>query len=250
MLTRQLPLSVGLALAAASCVPAPQVVSETPLSIQLFEGGYVEGRWAYQDQSTFPLPEPPMAVAALGDQLWAAFPYQLLLYREGIASQSLPLPGVPSFVRASPGLVVGLGSTLYRPDQGQLPYPALDAAAVGPATYWVNSQGLYQGSRRLIAGSFHRLLVRGEQLVALSPQGQIRLWPSEDTFQAEQPILDALWANDLYLLTPRGVTRYTPNGLWLGFLAGSFQAIQSHGPDLTLLAGRQVIRISPSLEVR
>lgn len=239
-----------LALSLAGCAPSTQSPAAQPVPTALIEGGHLEGRWVHLDGQTFPLPEPPLAIAAQDNQVWAVYPYQLLVYRDGVPSQSLALPGLPTFVRVSPGVVVGLGSSLFRPDQGPLPYPALDAVAQGTATYWVNAQGLYLGSRRLLEGSFGRLLARGGQLAALSPQGRVQLWPSGDSFETRQPLIDALWPNDLYLLTAQGVLRYTPEGLRLGFLAGRFSAIASKGSDLLLLQDKQVIEVSAALEVR
>jgi hypothetical protein len=239
-----------LALTLAGCAPSAQNPASPPRPTALIDGGHLEGRWVYQAEQTFPLPETPLAVAAQGTQVWAAYPYQLLVFRDGVPSQSLALPGLPTFVRVSPGVVVGLGSSLFRPDQGQLPYPALDAVVQGTATYWVNARGLYLGSRLLLEGSFVRLLARGGQLAALSPQGRVQLWPNGDSFDLGQPLIDAIWPNDLYLLTPQGVARYSPGGLRLGFLGGNFLAIQSNGSDLLLLQERQVIEVSPTLEVR
>lgn len=236
---------LALLLLLAGCAPATQGGA-----LLLVSGGTIEGRWVQLGLEQFPLPEAPLAADAAEGLLYAAFPYQLLLYRGVNLEQSLALPGVPTFVRATPKPIVGLGQQVFRPDQGVLPYPATDALAVGNNTYWTNGQELFLGNRSLAKGAFIKLLSSGDNLAALTQDGLVAFWPSQNRFSTNLTLTNGVWLRDLYLLSPQGVTRYSPNGLQIGFRAGTFEAIAADGDGLLLMQNQQILRLGPSLEAR
>ena len=89
----------------AACAPLPEGPG-LPYPGGFVRGSVVEGRF----QAI--LPGAPLLVDADAEALYAAYPYQLLEVRAGKV-QSLPLPGVPRFLRARPGLAVGLEGAVH-----------------------------------------------------------------------------------------------------------------------------------------
>ena len=109
----------------AACAPLPEGPG-LPYPGGFVRGSVVEGRF----QAI--LPGAPLLVDADAEALYAAYPYQLLEVRAGKV-QSLPLPGVPRFLRARPGLAVGLEGGVH--DGGE----ALVALAAEALDYTVET---------------------------------------------------------------------------------------------------------------
>lgn len=162
------PFALGglclLALAACAPLEAPE---GRPWP---YPGGFVRGRLV-EGRFSLVLPAPPLLVDADGTAFYAAYPYQLLVYREGFP-ESLPLPGIPRFMRAQPGLAVGLGEGVWTA-QGLKPYRAQDALLTPEGLYWVDGRALYREGERLRAGPFTRLAPYGEGVVALGEEAYL-----------------------------------------------------------------------------
>lgn len=168
------------------------------------EGGLVKGRFQVV------LPGVPLFLDADEKALYAAYPYELLRY-EGLALESLPLPGVPTFLRARPGLAVGLGQAVYT-ERGLLPYPARDAALTEEGLFWVGEKGLHLGSTLLEEGDFRQVVAWAGQVVALGreayfhPEGRrVPLPAPPEGAEATACGVAFLAGGRLYLLRETGV---------------------------------------------
>ncbi|AEB12180.1 hypothetical protein [Marinithermus hydrothermalis] len=235
----------GLGLALGAC--APSLTQPTAPSL-LVPGGRIEGGWAVLERLTFPLAGPPLAADRSGGTLYAAYPFQLLAYREGQLVEALPLPGVPRFVRARPALVVGLEQGLFVPERGLLELPAQDAVRREDGVFWVGREGFWRGRARLVQGAF-RAVAGNDRFVFALGETAYR-FPDGLTFPLPAGWRAAGLAEDLYLLTPEGVVRLSPEGLELDRLEGTFDALAVDASGVWLLAGNRVIRLSLSLEER
>ncbi|MCS7068238.1 MAG: hypothetical protein NZN28_06360 [Meiothermus sp.] len=219
----------------AACAPEP--TASPPSEPVLVEGGVVEGRFVRAAGLQLALPSPTPHVARNGETLLAAYPYQLLVYRNGFIQDSLPLPGVPTFVRARPLPLVGLDDRLFVPGQGSRLYKARDALHTPEGVYWLDEQGVSLERRRLAEGRYSFLAAGERYVYALGPEA-LRL-PDRLRFPLPAGVKAAVVLEDLYVLTPQGLFRLSPEGLRLGFRAGVFSGLQSDGVYLyTLEAGR------------
>lgn len=142
----------------AACVPLAAQPPLLPYPGGFARGGLLEGRFAGA------LPGTPLFLDANEEALYAAYPYQLWVLRER-GAESLPLPGLPRFLRASPKVAVGLGEAVWT-EAGLFPYPAQDAA-YGEALYWVGKGGLYRESALLQEGTFTQVVLWERRPVAL-----------------------------------------------------------------------------------
>ncbi|SDF02913.1 hypothetical protein SAMN04488243_12115 [Thermus arciformis] len=158
----QARLGWGLALALAACAPLAGQAPLLPYPGGFAQGGVVSGRFAVA------LPGTPLFLDADEKALYAAYPYQLLVYEEG-GLKSLPLPGVPRFLRASPRPVVGLEGAIWT-EEGLYPYSALDALLMEEGLYHVDGRGLYREGRRLKAGGFRQVVAWEGRVVALGEE--------------------------------------------------------------------------------
>ncbi|RDI96544.1 hypothetical protein DV704_01630 [Meiothermus sp. QL-1] len=235
-----------LGLGLAACAPQPQAPAPGPPL--LIEGGVVVGRTVRAAGLTLALPGPPQAVARNGPTLLVAYPFQLLIYQDGFLRESLPLPGVPSFVRARPLPLVGLPDRLFAPGLGTLPYRAKDALRTTLGVYWLGEEGVYLERRLLRQGRFSFLAASESYVYAFGAEG----WRLPDGLRIPLPgpVRAAVVLDELYVLGPEGLYRLSLEGLRLGFLPGGFEGLESDGDYLyTLQEGRLlVLRRDLSLE--
>ncbi|AEV16091.1 hypothetical protein TCCBUS3UF1_10460 [Thermus sp. CCB_US3_UF1] len=194
----------ALPLLLAACAPLQAQAPLLSYPGGFAQGGLVGGRFPAA------LPGPPLFLDADGQALYAAYPYQLLVLREG-RLESLPLPGLPRFLRASPRLVLGLGNAVYT-EAGLLPYPALDGVLTEGGLYWVGREGLYLEGRLLRPGRFTQVVAWEGRVVALGevalflPEGQSQPLPEPPRkAQASACGVAALLGSRLYLVRPEGV---------------------------------------------
>ncbi|GAA6756013.1 hypothetical protein Thermus77420_14890 [Thermus thalpophilus] len=186
-----------------ACAPLRATPPALPYPGGFARGGLVEGRF----QAI--LPSPPLFLDADREALYAAYPYQLLVLREG-SLESLPLPGVPRFLRASPRLAVGLGEAVWTPG-GLLPYPAKDAFLSDEGLYWVGQEGVYR-ERTLLQRGRYTQVVAWEGAVALGEEAFFH--PEGRTLPLPAPVLKAqagdcgvvaLMGERVYLVRKEGV---------------------------------------------
>ncbi|WP_018112507.1 hypothetical protein [Thermus igniterrae] len=187
----------------SACAPLQAPPPALPYPGGFVQGGLVAGRFQVA------LPGTPLFLDANGNTLYAAYPYQLLVYREG-RLESLPLPGTPRFLRASPRLVVGLGEGVFT-EGGLLPYPAQDAALTEGGLYWVGREGLYLENTLLRRGRFQQVVALEGQVVALGeeafffPEGQSLPLP-HPVRKAQAGACGAVALLDrVYLVGPKGL---------------------------------------------
>jgi hypothetical protein len=240
MIKRQLALMVLL----AGC--APQAGNATPTTM-LVPGGVIEDSWAKLPGYTVALPGAPLAADFDGELLAVAYPYQLMLFRNGDTGQASPLPGVPKFVHVTPRVVVGLEDSLYLPGKATFPYAANDAIARADGVFWVDSVGLHRNAELIYAGDFERLAGNDELIWAVGEKGVV--YPELEEFSLPGPVQDLSFYEDLYLLTPAGLYRLDRHGEVLNFRAGSFTGVRA-GAQGVLALGQQVNEFSRRLDPR
>ncbi len=238
----------------SACAPAPASGEKT--NVLLVAGGVVEGSWARLGSLQFALPGAPVVAAAKGDALFAAYPYQLLIYRGGVPEDSIPLSGVPRFIKVWPQLVVGLETTspyglseasLFLPGKGTFPYAALDAVANHQGTYWLDGKALRFEDRVLEAGAFKWVVGDEDFVFAVSAKEMFSYPGSHRVSLPAEPQAVAL-AQDIYLLTKDGVYQLSRNGLMINFLKGSFTALAVDEKNVYLLENGRLVKATLSLE--
>lgn len=222
----------ALALLALLSACAPLQATAPVLS---YPGGFAEGGWV-TGRFFVALPGPPLLLDADQQSLYAAYPYQLLIYRDGYW-QSLPLPGIPRFLRASSGkVVVGLGEGVYTEEEF-LPYPARDAAWSHEGLFWVGEKGLYREATLLRPGAFPQVVALDTGVVALGqeayfyPEGL--LLPLPQVVRKAQPGacgVVALMEGWVYLVRPEGAKP-----------VAEAQDFAAWGETLYLTPGRRVV---------
>ncbi|WP_114313291.1 hypothetical protein [Thermus caldifontis] len=198
-LTALLPLTL-----LPACAPLQAPPPVLPYPGGFVQGGLVTGRFQVA------LPGPPLFLDADASSLYAAYPYQLLVYRDG-QWESLPLPGVPQFLRASGGKgVVGLGEAVYA-EGNLLPYPARDGVWTQEGLFWVGKSGLFREGELLRQGAFQQVVVWEKRVVALGeeayfyPDGQrLPLPHPARKAQAGSCGVVALMGNRVYVVRPEG----------------------------------------------
>lgn len=221
----------------AACAPQPQLPASPATEPILIEGGLVEGRLVRAVGLQLALPNPTPLVARSGETLLAAYPFQLLVYRNGFIQDSLPLPGVPTFVRAKPLPLVGLADRLFVPGLGTLLYKANDALRTKEGVYWLDDEGLNLERRRLAEGRFN-FLAAGERYLYAFGREALRL-PDNNRIPLPAGVRAAVVLDDLYVLAAEGIFRLSLEGLRLGFRAGAFSGLETDGTYLyTLESGR------------
>jgi hypothetical protein len=191
----------------AACVPQAQGPL-LPYPGGFARGGLVEGRFSLA------LPGTPLFLDASEEALYAAYPYQLLVYRES-RLESLPLPGVPRFLRASPGPVVGLEGGVWT-ESAFYPYPALDALLTEEGLYRVDSKGLYRDGTLLLPGAFRQVVAWEGWVVALGEEA--RFYPEGPILPLPKPVRKAqagtcgvvALLEELYLVRPEGLRPLGP----------------------------------------
>ncbi len=238
-------LLAGLGLALGACAPRATQPSAPSL---LVPGGRIEGGWVILEHLTFPLAGPPLAADRAQDTLYAAYPFQLLTYQGDQLTEALPLPGVPRFVRARPALVVGLEQGLFVPGRGLIELQAQDAVRREDGVFWVGAGGFWRERTQITQGAF-RAVVGNDRFVFALGKAAYR-FPDGLTFPLPARWRAAGLAEDLYLLTPEGVVRLSPEGLEVGRFAGAFDALAVDSSGVWLLTGDRVVRLSLSLEER
>lgn len=222
----------------AACAPQTQTpASPAPI---LIEGGVVEGRMVRAGGLQLALPSPTPWVARNGPILLAAYPFQLLIYQNGFIQDALPLPGVPTFIRAKPRPLVGLEDRLFVPGLGSLAYKAKDALSTPEGVYWLDEEGLYLERRRLAEGRFAFLAANKDYVYAFAREA-LRL-PDRLRVPLPAGVRAAVVLDELYVLTPEGLHRLSLEGLRLGFRAGNYSGLETDGTYLyTLESGRLLI---------
>jgi len=186
----------------AACAPQAQGPL-LPYPGGFARGGLVEGRFSLA------LPGTPLFLDASEEALYAAYPYQLLIYKED-RLQSLPLPGVPRFLRASPRLVVGLEGGVWT-ESAFYPYPAQDALLTEEGLYRVDGKGLYRDGALLLPGAFRQVVAWEGWVVALGEAAHF--YPAGPTLPLPRPVRKAqagtcgvvALLEGLYLLRPEGL---------------------------------------------
>jgi hypothetical protein len=232
-----------LLLLLSGCAPAVQSSGH----LLLVAGGLVEGRVAQLQQQTFLLPSAPLLAAAHSGILYAAYPYQLLVYTPGSPVQSLPLPGIPRFLHARPQPLVGLKGGLYRPGVGLLPYSARDGRATPLGIFWVSAKGFFLNQDQLASGDFRWVVAEGSEAIALSDHEAV-VYPSGLHFPLPTSPRAVALSQNLYLLGAQGLFALSPTGLEEAFYPGSFQGMTADHQGVYLLKDRQLIILSPQLE--
>jgi hypothetical protein len=191
--------TLGLLSACAPLAQAPLL----PYPGGFARGGWVEGRFAVA------LPGPPLFLDADEKALYAAYPYQLLVYREG-QLLSLPLPGVPRFLRAHPRPLVGLPGGIWT-EESFYPYPARDAVLTETGLYYVDAQGLHRERTLLRPGAFSQVVVWEGGVVALGEEAYF--YPEGRALPLPRPARKAqagacgvvALLDGLYLVRPEGL---------------------------------------------
>jgi hypothetical protein len=229
-----------LALLLTACPPPVQALPDPAITAPiLIEGGLVEGRLVRATGLHLALPNPPLAAARDGEIFLAAYPFLLLIYQHGFIRDSLPLPGVPTFVRAKPQPLVGFEDRLFVPELGTLMYRANDALRTREGVFWLDADGLNLDRRRIREGQFGLLAASQRYVYAFGREG----WRLPDNLRIPLPgaVQAAVVLDDLYVLTAEGIHRLSLEGLRLGFRAGKFSGLETDGTYLyTLEAGRLV----------
>jgi len=228
-----------LPLALAACAPQPRTGAETVL---LVPGGRIVGAWAELPEGAFPLPGPPLFADRAGGRLYLAYPYGLEVYQDGTLAASYPLPGVPTFLHARPGVVVGTTEGVFVPDRNLPPYPARDARW-REALWWTDGPA-HRDDQTLDPGPFRRVVADRKRVAFL---GREAYFPGGARFPLP-PFRDAeLWGS-LYLLTDEEVVRYAVSGAVLDRRRGRYLdlAVDATGVWLLDPQGRPV-HLDPDL---
>ncbi|MER3479400.1 MAG: hypothetical protein C4327_02675 [Meiothermus sp.] len=238
-------LTLGLAATLTAC--APQTSGSAAGPTLLIAGGVVQGRWVRLEGQPFALPAAPTLAAADGGVVYAAYPFQLLVYQGGNLINDLPLPGTPRFMQVRPRVVLGGDFGLFTPEGGRYPFQATDAVNTGRALYWVDGKALYAGSRKIADGSFNKVVGDEDYLLALTRREAYRV-PEGAWFALPAEARAVALAQDLYLLAPEGIYQLSRSGLRINFLAGAFTDLAADAQGVYALQGGQLIRLSFNLQ--
>ncbi|PZA07797.1 MULTISPECIES: hypothetical protein [unclassified Meiothermus] len=239
-------LAMGVAATLAACAPHSGAASKEPTL--LIAGGVVEGRWVRLGSQQFALPAAPVLAAADGETVYAAYPFQLLVYQSGLLKESLPLPGVPKFMQVRPKVVLGGDFGLFTPEGGRFALTASDAIHTSRGLYWVDGKALYAGYRKIADGSFDKIVGDEDYVVALTKREAYR-WPEGVWFPLPAEPSAVALADDLYLLTPEGIYQLSRSGLILRFLAGAFTDLAADAQGVYALRDGQLLRLSFDLQL-
>jgi hypothetical protein len=237
-----------LLLGLVACAPqlSPQVSpTDLPTEPKLLESGTWSGRSVKTGGLEISLPSAALAVAGNKETLWVAYPFQLLVYRNGFLQETLPLPGVPTFIKSAPLPVVGFADRLYVPGLGTLGFKAKDALHTRLGVFWLDEKGVSLERRRLVEGSFSVLAANQRYVYAFGREG-VRL-PDQARIPLPAPARAALVLDDLYILSETGIHRLTPEGLQLGFRPGLFSGLQSDGSRIYTLESGNLVGFSLDL---
>lgn len=238
-------LTLGLAVTLAAC--APQTGENASQPSLLIAGGVVEGRWVRLGSQQFALPAVPTLAAADGNLVYAAYPFQLLVYRNGNLEDNIPLPGTPKFMQVRPRVVLGGDFGVFTPEGGRFAFPATDAINTGRTLYWVDGKALYAGNRKITDGSFSKIVGDDAYLLALTKREVYRV-PEGVWFPLPAEPKAVALADDLYLLAPEGIYQLSRSGLRVNFLAGAFSDLAADEQGVYALQGGQLIRLSFNLQ--
>lgn len=237
-----------LALITASCAPQTQIPSVSANTAPiLIEGGVVEGRMVRAIGLQVALPNPTQSVARNGETLLAAYPFQLLIYQNGFLRDSLPLPGIPTFVRAKPLPLVGLEDRVFVPGLGTLLYKAKDALNTREGVFWLDGDGLNLDRRRLSEGRYSFLSASQRYVYAFGREA-LRI-PDNLRIPLPGTVSTAVVLDDLYVLTAEGIHRLSLEGLRLGFRAGRFSGLETDGAYLYALESGRLVTLRLNLDV-
>lgn len=245
--TSKLIAQCSLLIALGSCAPqtsSPQPESTTPV---LIEGGVVQGRVAQIGGALLAFPSAPLAVARNGEKVYAAYPYQLLAYQNNAISETIPLPGVPIFVRAKPQLLIGFSDRVYVPGRGTVAFKARDAINTKTGIFWLDDKGVNLERSQLTEGSFDFLTANQTYIYAMGKQA-VR-FPDYLRFALPNTALAAAVAGDLYVLTKEGIYHLTLEGLRLGFLAGNYSGLETDGDRVYTLQNGRLVTLSLDLRI-
>ena len=235
-----------LVLALASCAPVLQSQSRPSPAPLLVAGGLVQGGWANVDNEQFPLSGQPLAAAYASGRLYAAYPYQLQVYKNGTLEQSFSMTGTPTAIHTLPKPVVVMRQGLFLPGAGVFSYPAKDALSNSQGLWWVGRGGLWLGEKRIVQGEFQKVVGSDNIVIALG-RNQAAAYPSGERFPLPQGWLGVAFLKYLYVLTPTGVREFSKSGLELARTSGQFEAIRADGNGVWLLQGDRLLHLSLSL---
>lgn len=233
----------------AACMPQGQTsnLGTAATAPRLIEGGIVDGRIVRATNLSLALPSTPLAISRNGDSIYAAYPFQLLVYQNGFLRDSQPLPGVPRFVRAKPEVVVGTEDRLYVPGQGSFPYKAQDAVETRYGLFWLDGKGLNLGKDRISEGNYS-FLAAGDQYTYAFSGDALRL-PDQTRIPLPAPVKAAVVLDNLYVLTPAAIYKLSPEGLQLGSIKGSFEGLEADPNTIYTLQDGALVRLNLNLEV-
>ena len=241
MRAKLLPLLLAAVLSA--CAPV-STGGERPKT-RLLPGGLVREGWVELGSEAYPLPGTPLLADAVGERVFAAYPYELLELYKGELVATHPLPGVPRFLHASPELVVGLAGGVWTTSSGLLPYPARDARLKGGELWWTDGAA-HRGRRALEAGGYRLVVADGERVAFL---GERAFFPGGESFPLPEFRRAELFG-DLYLLTDRALVRMSPGGVELDRLPGEFLDLRANEDGVWLLTkGEELLHLDHDLEV-
>ena len=230
-----------LLLLLAGCAPR---AAETG-AVLLVPGGRIVGAWAELDGG-FPLPAPPLFADYKDHRLYVAYPYELDVFEEGELSGIYDLPGLPRFLHARPGLVLGTDQGLFTEDAGILPYAAKDARRAQGQTYWLDLHGRpYRNETRLSEESFRSVVADGTQVAFLGQEA----WVLEGERFSLPDYQKAALLEDLYLLTDDAVLRYDLHGFMLKSRRGRYRDLAVDQSGVWLLdAENRLVHLDFDLE--
>lgn len=232
----------------AACMPQNQAgLGTSDNKPVLIEGGVVEGRIVQAAGMDLALPSPPLALSRNGDTLYAAYPFQLLIYQNGFLRDSQPLPGVPRFVHSKPLPVVATEDRLYLPGQGSYGYKAKDAVATRYGLFWLDDKGLNLDRTRISEGSFNFLAASPQWAYAFA--GDALRLPDQTRIPLPAPAKAAVVLENLYVLTPSAIYKLSPEGLQLGSIKGIFEGLEADNSTLYTLQNGALLKLSLNLEV-
>ncbi|GEM_PF-2545230 len=214
----------------------------------VFPGGWIQGQWVKAWDGEFALAAAPLAADARDDVLGVLYPYSWLRYRSGQLLSDVHLPYKGRWLHARPQWIVGLERGLYDESDGWLDYPATDAVNTARGVFWVGKEALWRNREKLLEGSFVRVLYLDGRVLALEKNDAV-FWPGEERIDLPEDWSKADAAEDLYLLTPKGVVRMTSSGFVVGQYPGSFEQIAvSQNGDVWLAKDNEVLHLNKYLE--
>ncbi len=237
----------SLLIALSACAPQTTTPQSQSTSLTLIEGGTVEGRIVRASGLQLALPSAPVAIARNADLIYAAYPFQLLIYQNGFVQNTLPLPGTPTFIRAKPQVLVGFADRVFVPGRGSVGYAVRDAVNTKNGIFWLDEKGVKFENQQLAEGSYS-FLAASDRFVYAMGREALRLQDSLRIALPDTP-LAAVVLTDLYVLVKDGIHHLTLEGLRLGFVAGNFSGLESDGERLYTLQDGRLVTLTLDLRI-